>query len=116
REVVRLRSLLRGAKFSVASCVEVARLSDAWPALGAGEVDVALVALPGSSPEGLLAFTRLQAATPEVPFVVLVDAERESEGLEALSFGAQECVVRESLDAASLARSLRCAIERHRHL
>ena len=116
RDVSRMRSLLATTGISVASCVEVIRIADAWPALGEGDADVAVVALPAAHADGMLAFTRLQAATPGVPFVVVVEQACERDGLEALRFGAQEYVIRERLEPATLARSLRCAVARHRHL
>lgn len=116
RDLVRMRSLLAATGVSVASRVEVERIADAWPALGDGDADVAVVALPADHIDGMLAFTRLQAATPEVPFVVVVERAREREGLEALRFGAQEFLIRERLDAPTMARALRCAVARHRHL
>lgn len=116
RDVTHMRSLLAAADIAVASRVEVERIADAWPALGDGDADVAVVALPPDHADGMLAFTRLQAATPDVPFVVVVERAQERDGLEALRFGAQEYLVREGLDAASLARGVRCAVARHRHL
>jgi len=116
REVARVRDRLHRPGVALASGVEVSRLDDAWRALGDGGVDVAVVVLPASDPDALLAFARLQSATPEVPFVVVVDALREGDGLEALRCGAQEYVLRERLDSRGLARALRCAVERHRHL
>jgi len=116
RDVVRMRDRLATTGMAVASCVEVTRIADAWPALGDGDADVAVVALPSDHADGMLAFTRLQAATPDVPFVVVVERACERDGLEALRFGAQEYLVRERLDADTLARSLRCAVARHRHL
>jgi two-component system cell cycle response regulator len=115
REVARVRERLHRPGIALASGVEV-RLEDAWRALGYGGVDVAVVVLTASDADALLAFTRLQSATPEVPFVVVVDAAREADGLEALRCGAQEYVLRERLDSRGLARALRCAVERHRHL
>jgi diguanylate cyclase (GGDEF)-like protein len=111
-----MRTLLDAADLAVATRVEVPRIADAWPALGDGDADVAVVALPSDQADGMLAFTRLQAAIPDVPFVVVVDAARERDGLEALRFGAQEFLVRERLDAGAFARALRCAVARHRHL
>jgi diguanylate cyclase (GGDEF)-like protein len=116
RDIARLRSLLHDPGIALASGVEVARLADAWRALGAGDVDVALVVLPAADADALLAFTRLQSATPDVPFVVVVDAAREADGLDALRAGAQEYLLRERLETGALARALRCAVERHRHL
>jgi diguanylate cyclase (GGDEF)-like protein len=116
REVARVRSLLHRPGVALASGVEVSRLDDAWRALGEGGMDVALVVLSAADADALLAFTRLQSATPEVPFVVVVDAARESDGLEALRCGAQEYVLREKLESRGIARALRCAVERHRHL
>ena len=116
REIARVRSLLHRPEVALASGVEVSRLADAWRALGDGDVDVAVVVLPATDADALLAFTRLQSATPDVPFVVIVDDAREADGLAALRCGAQEYVTRERLESRGLARALRCAVERHRHL
>ena len=67
---------------------------------------------PGLEPVGALA--RLKAARAEVPAVVVGADGNATLSLAAVQAGAQDVLAREGLDAASLERSIRYAIERKR--
>jgi diguanylate cyclase (GGDEF)-like protein len=67
---------------------------------------------PGLEPVGALA--RLKAARADVPAVVVGADGNSTLALAAVQAGAQDVLAREGLDAASLERSIRYAIERKR--
>ena len=67
---------------------------------------------PALDPVGALA--RLKAARPDVPAVVVGADGNSTLALAAVQVGAQDVLAREGLDAASLERSIRYAIERKR--
>jgi signal transduction histidine kinase/DNA-binding response OmpR family regulator len=66
--------------------------------------------LPDS--QGLETFTRLQAAAPHLPVVVLTGNDDDEVALRAIRAGAQDYLVKGQLDAASLVRTVRYARER----
>ncbi len=68
--------------------------------------------LPDS--EGFETFSRMKAAAPETPIVVLTGLEDEQLGLRAIQHGAQDYLVKSELTAGQVVRSVRYAVERHR--
>ncbi len=99
------------ASFSV-ECAE--RLSTGLERLAPGDIDVLLLdlGLPGSA--GLDTFSAARARAPEVPIVVLTGLEEASLAMRAVRDGAQDCLFKNELDPALLARSMRYAIARKR--
>ncbi len=61
---------------------------------------------------GLMAWTRYVRKRPEVPIVVLSGLSDEAVAINAVQEGAQDYLVKGSVDSALLVRSLRYAIER----
>jgi diguanylate cyclase (GGDEF)-like protein len=92
--------------------VSVARLADAIAELGAGQFTIALVdpGLPDSS--GLETVGTLLRAAPLMPVVVLSGQDDENLALRAIQLGAQDYVVKGSVDGQTLVRTLRYAVER----
>ncbi len=79
--------------------------------------DIALVLLDLSLPDsfGLDTFSRVQAAVPEVPIVVLSGQDDEALAIQTVHEGAQDYLVKgQGLDSRLLVRSLRYAMERKR--
>ncbi|MBV9311940.1 MAG: EAL domain-containing protein [Solirubrobacterales bacterium] len=70
------------------------------------------VSLPDT--DELSAVEQIRTAAPNVPIVVLADGTDEDLALLAIRAGAQDYLTRSELNPASLARSLRYAIERKR--
>jgi len=68
--------------------------------------------LPDSA--GFETFTRMKAAAPAVPIVVLTGLEDEQLGLRAIQNGAEDYLVKSDLTGGQVARALRYAVERHR--
>jgi DNA-binding response OmpR family regulator len=90
------------------------RLSAALHRLARGGVDVVLLDLGLPDVLGLDGVNRITAQHPFVPVVVLTGLEDEEIGLKAVQGGAQDYLVKGSLDPRLLDRSLRYAIERKR--
>jgi len=68
--------------------------------------------LPDS--QGFETFSRMRAAAPETPIVVLTGLEDEQLGLRAIQHGAQDYLVKSELTGGQVARAVRYAVERHR--
>jgi diguanylate cyclase (GGDEF)-like protein/PAS domain S-box-containing protein len=77
------------------------------------EVDIVLLDLGLPDAQGLGAVRRARAAAPRVPLVVLTGLDDESLATQALQEGAQDYLIKGQLDARSLSRALRYAIERN---
>ncbi|HVL87036.1 MAG TPA: protein kinase [Candidatus Thermoplasmatota archaeon] len=91
------------------------RLEPALAEAAAGAVDAVLLDLMLPDSVGLATVTRLLAAAPELPVVVLTGAASdEALAVRAVRAGAQDFVGKDTLASASLLRRLRYAIERKR--
>lgn len=78
------------------------------------QVDVVLLdmSLPDSDPRET--FPRVYAAGSQVPIIVLTGVSDDERALQAVREGAQDYLVKRSVDSAMLSRSIRYAIERKR--
>jgi DNA-binding NarL/FixJ family response regulator len=74
--------------------------------------DVVLLDLSLPDSQGLSTLTRMQAAAPAVPVVVLTGLADESAALAAVQNGAQDYLVKGHVDPYALANSIRYARER----
>lgn len=89
-------------------------LSAGLTRLAAGGVDLILLDLGLPDSSGLATFDRVQADAPGVPIVVLGHGDDEAPAIEAARRGAQDYVVKGRMDAHTLGRTVRYAIERAR--
>jgi len=92
----------------------VGTLADALASLAVASFDVVLLDLGLPDSRGSETLTRLRQSQPDVPVVVLTGLDDEDAGIAAVQKGAQDYLVKGSLAASMLGRSLRYAIERHR--
>jgi DNA-binding NarL/FixJ family response regulator len=76
--------------------------------------DAVLLDLSLPDSQGLSTVTRLLGAAPEIPIVVLTGVNDEELGSQAIAAGVQEFLVKGRVDAETLRRTLRYAIERCR--
>jgi signal transduction histidine kinase len=92
----------------------LSRLDAALVHLSKSPVDVVVIdqGLPDAT--GLLALQRLHAAAPSLPVVVLSGGQDFEVAVEALRQGAQDYLVKGSVEDQALPRSVRFAMERHR--
>ena len=109
-----IRALLRDAGDSRFHLKAVDRLSAGLAQVSDRAFDVVLVdlALPDSS--GLDSFQRLYAQAPRAPIIVLTGLDDESVAARAVREGAQDYLVKGQVDASTLSRAIRYAVERKR--
>jgi diguanylate cyclase (GGDEF)-like protein/PAS domain S-box-containing protein len=86
-------------------------LQQAEAALAEATYSAALLSLTLSSTTGLGALAVLQAIAPELPVLVLVDADQETHALKAVHQGAADYLIRNQIYPTLLGRSIRHAIE-----
>lgn len=79
-----------------------------------GGVDVLLLDLSLPDSAGMDTILRARSATQEVPIVVLTGLDDEETAVEAVQQGAQDYLVKSRVNDATLIRSIRYAIQRHR--
>jgi PAS domain S-box-containing protein len=92
------------------------RLSVGLRRLSQGQFDVALLDLMLPDSDGIETFMKLSAGAPGVPIVILTVMADEAVAVQAVEGGAQDYLIKTSLDGKVLCRALRYAIERHRML
>jgi two-component system cell cycle response regulator len=114
REARRLRDLLESQSSSEFRITHVHGIEPAAECLSSEGADVLLLDIGPDQARGRAIVQAATAAVPSVPTVILSESESESLAVESLQQGAQDFIAKERLDRATLARSLRYAIERHR--
>jgi len=77
--------------------------------------DVVLMDLNLPDGYGPRALRRFQEDAPELPIVLLANAEDEKQALSLVRQGAQDFLVKSEIDCIPLARAIQCAIERQRY-
>lgn len=102
---------LANATDPVFEVVQVARLKAALDRVARESFDVVLLDLGLPDSDGLATFTRLRAAAPMVPVVVLSHPTEELFAIDAVQAGAQDCLLKGRAEGL-LARATRHAIER----
>jgi two-component system cell cycle response regulator len=114
REAHRLRVLLESNSFSQFRITRVDGIKPATEFLTRDGADVLLLDIGPDQARGRAIVHAATAAVPGVPTVILSESESESLAIESLQQGAQDFIAKGRLERATLARSLRYAIERHR--
>ncbi len=110
-----VQSLMDGVEFP-AHVTHVDSLSEAHLSLKHGGFDLILsdLSLPDSL-DAMLTLRNVLEAADGTPVIVLSSVKDDIVALEALRAGAQDCLVKSSLDAALLSRAIKYAIERQQH-
>jgi len=90
----------------------VHRLVEALRLLSAMSFKAAIVDVSLPDTRGLEAVTRLRAAAPSLPIVVLASMDEESLALRALEVGGQDYLIKGLFDGGLLNRAIRYAVER----
>ena len=93
---------------------QVDRLSAGFERLERGDIDVVVLDLSLPDSSGYETFQRLHNRLPHLPVVLLTGLEDEELGARAVGDGAQDFLMKNSLDGSLLARALRYAVERKR--
>lgn len=94
--------------------VQITRLGDARPVLETNVFDLILLDLMLPDSRGLESLAQLLELVPDAPIVVLSVVNHEPLALQAVKAGAQDYLVKGSLQAQDLQRALLFALERHR--
>ena len=97
--------------FSIES---VQRLSEAVSRLQHDHIDLVLLDLGLPDSVGLATFTRLHAATPDLPIIVLSGNTDQQTAVAALKEGAQDFLIKGESSGDVIVRSIRYALERKR--
>ena len=90
------------------------RLGKALEILANQDIDVIVLDLGLPDSRGLETFTRLQAAAARVPVIVLSGMDDEALGIEAVRRGAQDYLVKGTVNGQLLVRAMRYAMERQK--
>ncbi|HVE76405.1 MAG TPA: SpoIIE family protein phosphatase [Actinomycetota bacterium] len=92
----------------------VERLSDGVWRLSNARYDVVMVDLTLPDSHGLETFAAVRAHSPSVPVVVLTGLDDENLALRAVQMGAQDYLIKGTVNAQILVRAIRYAVERKR--
>lgn len=79
-----------------------------------GGIDVVLLDLTLPDSQGLETFVRIHSSAPAVPIIILTGYNNETFALDAVRQGAQDYLVKGSVNARMLTRVIRYGIERNR--
>jgi signal transduction histidine kinase len=109
-----LRFTLAEAESLRFELVHAARLSEALDHVREGPADVVLLDLSLPDAHGMETVTRMLDAAPAVPIIVLTGLTDETVAVQAVQAGAQDYLVKGSVDGGTLARAIRYAMERKR--
>jgi len=109
-----LQTVLSYWRYGVFEIRRVGSLSAALQEAARGGMDLVLLDLGLPDSLGLETFVRMRAASALVPIIVLTGLEDEELANATLQQGAQDYIIKGQADGASLARSIRYAIERCR--
>ena len=94
--------------------IHVTRLSEAVEHLKEGSFDLVLLDLAMPDASGLETIGRLKDCAGTAPIVALTGLNDEKAGMEAMSAGAQDYLIKNRIDGTLLTRLLRHAIDRKR--
>jgi MinD-like ATPase involved in chromosome partitioning or flagellar assembly/CheY-like chemotaxis protein len=103
---------LTGQGLFEVECVD--NLKDGLDCISEGGIDIVLLDLNLPDSRGEATFDKLYAEFPEVPIVVLTGEYDDSIGPDTVAKGAQDYLVKQQADGASLSRVLRFALTRNR--
>lgn len=110
----RIRALLGRARFFRAACERVSSPLAALHRIGEEPFDALLLDVPSGDLQGLSLLDEGEIERFGMPVIVLSEREDERLALKAVSGGAQDYLVLRDLDATTLERAVRYAVERHR--
>jgi signal transduction histidine kinase/DNA-binding response OmpR family regulator len=109
-----LQEMLAGKSYSSFVVERADRLSTGVERLTAQEYDVVLLDLSLPDSQGLDTFARVHAQTPQLPIIVLSGLDDEAIATRAVREGAQDYLVKGTIDDRLLMRAISYAIERKR--
>jgi signal transduction histidine kinase len=102
-----------GVKFDVR---HVDRISAALEYIGKDRFDVILTDLCLPDSQGFETFSKISDKASDIPIIVLTGRADDEFAMNAVQKGAQDYLVKGSVDGAALSKSIRYSIERHKML
>ena len=114
RDAGMVRDMLRSGWGADVELVHVEGLEPACEYLAELSVTCVLLDLTLPGVAGLDGLTRLRAAAPEVPIVVISNRSDEMTALRAVQAGAQDYLIKDRVDDSLVSRAVRYAVERKR--
>jgi PAS domain S-box-containing protein len=99
---------------SLFSLTHAAQLADALTHLHQSQFDIIFSDLNLPDSDGTQTFTQLLAQAPQIPIVILTGQSDDALAIQAVQLGAQDYIVKNDVNAPTLNRTIRYAIERHR--
>ena len=112
----RVEEILSRAKIGQFGIETAHKLSEAIGRLVQAPIDAILLDISATDMNRLESLERLVSHVPRIPIVVLGDADDDVMALNAVQHGAQDYMLKGQMNAESLSRSIRYAIERHQLL
>src|SRR5258706_2003988 len=109
-DALRVQDALKGQDLGAFRTTVVGRMGDAVSRIG--ETDVVLLDLTLPDGSGIEFLDWVRAKSPSIPVVVLSGRRDREAAFDCLQHGAQEVLLKGSVDGSGLARALRCAVER----
>lgn len=109
-----LQTVLTHWLYGVFNIRRAENLSAAVRAVAQGEIDIILLDLGLPDSQGLDTFLRMRESAAGVPIIVLSGMDDEALATTMVQKGAQDYIVKGSMDGSLLARAIRYAIERWR--
>jgi len=109
-----LRETLRDARSLPFRLVHAETLDQGVKAVTGEGCDVVLLDLSLPDAHGMETVERMLAAAPELPIIVLTGLADETTAVHAVQAGAQDYLVKGTVEGATLARAIRYAMERKR--
>lgn len=109
-----LRALFKDLQHRKVAFEHVSSVSEAIERLKGNNVEAILSDLGLPDTTGVEAVSRLHAAAPDLPIVVLTSMDDDAIGDQAMREGAQDYLVKGRIDADLVSRTIRYAVERKR--
>jgi PAS domain S-box-containing protein len=109
-----IQEMLSGFQGVEYDLVLTGKLQEGIEILSCDEIDVVLLDLGLPDSKGLDTFSTMNAHVQDIPIVVLTGLGDEKVALNAVQMGAQDYLVKGSVDGLTLSRIIRYAIERKR--
>jgi PAS domain S-box-containing protein len=112
QEFARIQEALEGLNPERVDLTQVSGPGDAHHRLARNDVDLILLDLPSPGRSSLDSATRFCMDVAPVPVIVLSGQADEQTGLQALQLGAQDFLLKDSIEPELLARTVRSALRR----
>jgi two-component system cell cycle response regulator len=90
------------------------RIEEGLAVLSKEDIDVIFLDIGISGSQGLEALDLISVKAPHIPIVVLAGCDDQRLGIESISRGAQDYLIKQEINSYLLSRSIRHAIERKR--